>query len=199
MRIAQFALLAVAAIAFAGSPVAQAQTSNVAKPQKPIYGYVDLATLQFHPEVKPAVTPDSGLTLTSYWGTVAVVVTTTISSYTLKNLPAGYSVLCDLNISASAGGFTYLEVAASPATINGDTATCTMYVPYLWTGPSTAGFTFGGDYKVTASYAPGGDTQPLTDFNVFRQTQGVLYNTTGDTFSVPANGTTTVFHMTATM
>jgi hypothetical protein len=201
MRIFHLATVAAAGLALAGSTLAIAQSSNLVDKQDRVSGYVDLKTGVFHPGNEITATPEAAITFKNNAGTISVTIITTISADTAKVLPKGYTILCDVNVGTVSDGYTYSEVAAAPATVSGETATCTVNLPYSWTTPVVTGasFAFGGSYKVTASYAPGGVTQPLTDFNVIRQTTGPLYNTTGDTFPFPTTGTTTLFKLDATI
>jgi hypothetical protein len=108
-----------------------------------------------------------------------VTITTTISADTAKLLTKGSTILCDVDLDGWVDGFGYPEVSAILAKVSGDTATCTVNLPYSWTGPSGGSATsyyFSGAYKVTATYAPGGDTEPLTDYKVIRQVTRPLYH-----------------------
>jgi hypothetical protein len=201
MRIFHLAVVAAAGLVIAGNTAAIAQTSNLIEKQDRVSGYVDLRTGLFHAGGQSAPSPETAVTFKTNAGIISVTITTTISADTAKILPKGYTILCDLNVGTVSDGYTYSEVASAPATVSGDTATCTVNLPYSWTTAVTTGTTYayGGTYKVTASYAPGGDTQALTDFNVIRQTTGVLYNTTGNVFVFPTTGTTTTFKFDATI
>jgi hypothetical protein len=202
MRLSKLVAVAAAGIVLAGTAAAIAQSSNLIEKHDRVNGYVDPRTGVFHQDSQIAATPEaSALTFKTNAGIISVTITTTISADTAKILPKGYTILCDLNVATVSDGYTYSEVAAAPATVSGETATCTVNLPYSWTTPVVTGTTYyyGGTYKVTASYAPGGDTQALTDFNVIRQTTGVLYNTTGNVFAFPATGTATAFKLDATI
>jgi hypothetical protein len=201
MRISQLATIAAAGLVLAGGTLAIAQSSTLIEKQDRVNGYVDLRTGMFHAGNQGVASPEAAVTFKTNAGIISVTIITTISADTAKILPKGYTILCDLHVGTVSDGYTYSEVAAAPATVSGDTATCTVNLPYSWTTAVTTGTTYayGGTYKVTASYAPGGDTQALTDFNVIRQTTGVLYNTTGNVFVFPTTGTTTTFKFDATI
>jgi hypothetical protein len=194
MRISQLAAIALAGIALAGSAMSVAQSSNLIDRSEKVNGYVDLKTGLFHPATERAANPETTPTFKTFASTVEVVITATINAATAKEMPKGSTIICDVNLNGYAYDFVYSEVAASPATISGDTATCTVNVPYNWTGETggpAADYYFNGTYKLTASYAPGGATQPLTDFNVIRQTTGILHSSTGIVnFPLPATSTT---------
>jgi hypothetical protein len=167
-----------------------------------VYGYVDLRTGAFHPGRSQAdATPEATVTLKTFTGTIEAKITITISAATAAKMPKGSTILCDLQGTAFVDGSDYEEVAASSATISGDTATCTVNLPYSWTGNSagtSSSYYFDGTYKVTASYAPSA-TQPLTDFNVIRQTTGPLMKSGTSVIPIPADGTTTLFTVDATI
>jgi len=197
MRIFQSVALAVAGFVLGTSALAGAQSTDLTEKHSKVYGYVDLESGQFHPGHEVAATPETTPTLKTLTGVISTTFTIALSADTLKVLPKGYTILCDVDVTASVDGFAYAEVGSAAATVSGDTAKCTVNVPYIWVGPTTttaSAYNFTGTYKVTASYAPGGATQALTDFNVIRQTTGVLGAEKGtvETF-IPASGTTTSF------
>jgi hypothetical protein len=193
MRISHSIAIAVAGIALAGSAMAVAQSANLINKPDRINGYVDLKTGMFHPLPQVSATPETTPTFVTYSGHIEVVLNTTLAGTTLNSLPKGYTILCDVNLTGYVNDLVYEEVGASPATVSGNVASCTVNIPISWKGESGgSGYYFNGSYKVTASYAPGGATQALTDFNVIRQTTGVLNGAGGVVaFSIPSGGTTT--------
>jgi hypothetical protein len=198
MRISKFAAFAAVGLALAGSALAVAQSSGLTDRKDRVNGYVDLKTGAFHPQT--AASPNTGLTLQGFYGGIDVSISTAISADTLNALPKGYTILCDLSVNAYLNGLGYTEVASAPATVNGEVASCNVKMPYFWTGVgggTASQYYFDGSYKITVTYAPGGDTQPLTDANVIRQTTGSLYSTSGTSFPLPASGGTTSFKLDA--
>jgi hypothetical protein len=193
MRISHSLAIAVAGFALAGSAMAVAQSANlIDKPEK-INGYVDLKTGLFHPLPQVTAAPETTPTFVTYSGHIEVILNTTLAGSTLSSLPKGYTILCDVNLNGYVNNLVYEEVGSSPATVNGNIASCTVNIPISWKGEAGgSGYYFNGSYKVTASYAPGGATQPLTDFNVIRQTTGVLNGPGGIVaFTIPSGGVTT--------
>jgi hypothetical protein len=189
----QLAAVAAVGIALTASAAARAQSRD-SEPQGKVYGYVDLVTGLFHanPQVAPA--PETTGTLVTHTGTVEVTIKTTIDT----TLPKGAAILCDVTLDANVGGFLPTQVAASAATISGTTATCTVNVPYAFTGPSGASAVYGGTYKVTASYVAS-STQPLTDFNVIQQVTAPISAGTQTVIVLPADGTVTKYSFAATI
>lgn len=187
MRILQLAALGAAGLALCTGASAIAQSSNLLEQQDKAYGYVDLKTGQFHPNLTAEASPEATVVTKTLTGTINTVITTTIES----TLPKGATILCDVNVTALFDGLIYTEVASAPATISGTKATCTVKLPYSWTGPSGGAATtyvFGGTYKVTATSVPS-VTQAITDFNVIRQTGSNLTGTSSK--EIPASGTVT--------
>jgi len=193
MRILQLATLGVAGLALIAGASAIAQSSNLLEQpdkqdkQDKAYGYVDLKTGQFHPNLAAESSPEVTVVQKTLTGTINTVITTTIES----TLPKGTTILCDVDVTALFDGLILTEVASAPATISGTKATCTVKLPYSWTGPSggaATSYVFGGTYKVTAT-SVSAVTQAITDFNVVRQTTG---NLTGkSSLEIPATGTVT--------
>jgi hypothetical protein len=205
MRIPRI-LAALAGLTLMTGAAAYAQTQStgpIDQSTNRVYGYVDLRTGAFHPGRSQAdATPDSTVTLKTFTGTIEAKITITISSATAAKMPKGSTILCDLQSESFVDGSDYEEVAAAAATISGDTATCTVNLPYSWTGNSagtTSAYYFEGSYKITATYAPSA-TQPLTDYNIIRQTTGPLETSGAVTaIPIPASGTTTSFSIDATI
>jgi hypothetical protein len=195
MRILQLATLGVAGLALLTGASAIAQSSNLLDQQgkqdqqDKFYGYVDLKTGQFHPTLAAEASPEATVAQKTLTGTINTVITTTIES----TLPKGTTILCDVDVTTTFDGVIHTEVASAPATISGTKATCTVKLPYSWTGPSggaASSYVYGGTYKVTATSVPS-VTQPITDYNVLRQTTGNLTGATG--LVIPASGTVTTF------
>jgi hypothetical protein len=189
MRMMPFAAIGALGLALAASSSGMGQTSGDAEHKDRTYGYVDLKTGLFHPAVEAEVSPETTTTLKTYTGTFEATITTTIDS----TFPSGSTILCDMTVGGSVDGANYSEIASAPATISGTKATCTIKLPYSWTGPaggSTAAYAYSATYKVTASHVSS-STQPITDFNVLRQSGGNLLTTS--TAAIPATGAVTKF------
>jgi hypothetical protein len=189
MRIAHLAAIGATGLAFMVSASVIAQTSNLLQQKDKAYGYVDLKTGQFHAEADFEASPEATVTTKTYTGTIDTTIVTTIDS----TLTKGTTILCDVELTATLDGALFTEVASAPATISGTKATCTVKLPYSWTGPSggaATAYTYSGTYKVTASYVPSA-TQPITDFNVIRQTTGLL--TGVGVKAIPSTGTVTTY------
>ena len=166
-----------------------AQAGNLLEHKERTYGYVDLKTGAFHPVPEAEATPEATVTTKTYTGTFEVTIVSTIDS----TFPSGSAILCDVTVGVSVDGQSYSEIASAAATISGTKATCTVKLPYSWTGPSggpSAAYAYTASYKVTASHVSA-STQPITDFNVLRQTSGNLLTT--ETALIPLTGTTTKF------
>jgi hypothetical protein len=189
MRIAHLAAIGATGLAFMVSASLIAQTSNLLEQKDKTYGYVDLKIGQFHPEADIEASPETTVTTKTYTGTIDTTIATTIDS----TLPKGTTILCDVDVAALLDGVIFTEVASAPATVSGTKATCTVKLPYSWTGPSGGAattYTYTGTYKVTASYVPSA-TQPITDFNVIRQTTGYLTGSVAK--AIPTTGTVTTY------
>jgi hypothetical protein len=197
MRIFRSVAIAVAGIALAGSAMSVAQSSSVSGKPGRVYGYVDLKTGAFHPGTHAAATPGPSTSpvFKTYSGHIEVTISTTLAGTTYSSLPKGYVILCNVDLEGYVFGFGYTELGASQATVVGNVATCSVNIPVSWTGLAGGAATdyfFSGEYRVTASYPPGGGTQP-NDYIVFRETDGSLYSTTtGITeYPLPSGGATT--------
>jgi hypothetical protein len=98
-----------------------------------IPGYLNARTGTFRP--KPAsAAPDVTAKYTTYTGTFEFEFTITVDS----KIPSGQEIDCEANASVvdipTGGSFENVitEEASSIATIKGDTATCTVKIPYSW-------------------------------------------------------------------
>ncbi len=198
MQRIHLAITAALGVALCASATCRAQSADVAVNQGKVYGYVDLKTGTFHQIVAEEAAPET-ITGTTVTGTLDV----TISIKIVSTLPKGTTILCDADVSATSSASSpaflenYTEVAASPATISGSTASCVVKMPYSWVvAPTTSkpSNTYQGTYKVTATSVPSA-TQPITDFNVVRQATGIFANTT----VIPSTGTTSSFTVSATI
>lgn len=195
MHIPRIAASALAGLALMAGFAAYGQSTTPQSGRS--YGYVDLKTGVFHPGKSEA---DTNTVTTPvfqhYTGSIEAEFSITIAPNTLAKMPTGSSIVCTLDIEAIVGGVSYTEVDSTIATISGDTATCTVTLPYNWlgeTGEATSDYYFYGDYKITAINASA-TTEALTDYNIVRESEGELVTTTGlFQVPIPANGTVTTY------
>jgi len=112
-----------------------------------IPGYLNPKTGAFRP--KPATaTPDVTAKYTTYTGTLEFEFTITVDS----KIPSGQEVDCEATAELvdvpTSGSFENVisEEASAIATVKGDTATCTVKIPYSWSLAS------GAEDSVSLSY-----------------------------------------------
>lgn len=205
MRISRI-LHTLAGLALIAGTAAYAQSrsaESIGQNNNRAYGYVDLTTGAFHPGPSPAVaTPDVVFIPKNFAGLIAARITITISNETQAQMPLGSTILCGLATNAYVDGLIYNDTATSTATILGNTASCTVNLPYSWHGTSggpTTAYYFDGSYKITVLNT-GQSTQPITDYNIIRQTSGPLVGVGGITeISILTSGTADIFPIDATI
>ena len=195
--------VALVGLALATNGLLCAQSNPAPGTNNRIYGYVNLLTGLFHPAASEMPDATTSVPLKTFTGTLEMSMTIALSPTAQKAMPKGSTIQCSLTVGASIDEYGHTEVAQSTATVNGDKATCTVTMAYSWTGngtgPATA-YSFSGTYQVTATYASGGPSQPLTQFNVIRQTNGAILNSQNNLFwPIPRNGTVTEFSVDATL
>ncbi len=155
------AALASGGLAVCAGP-ALAQSPTVA-------GTLNLRTGQF--QIRPSTLPQVATTL--YTGTFDVTINITIASA----IPSAQAIMCNASITATDSTYAQHDEDASVLAVRtGNTAVCTLVVPYAWALGSTPTYTFGWQLSSTAS---AGVPQRLSGF----------YPATG--VAVPAKGATT--------
>ena len=189
--------IALAAVVMCGvvtSPITStAQSACAVSPQKHVLGYQDPQTGAFRPLLHEV--PDANAVAVT--GTIKLTLTITIKSV----FPAGSKLTyaCGAGLLESSVNLTtdtatlYEEEASSVATVNGNTATCTLTIPYSWIVPAaspTVDTTFTGSYSVNVINNDGTATS-----TVLRSTLGYFLSQT----TVPASGTTTTAAVSVTL
>jgi hypothetical protein len=208
MRIFSIAALAVLTLGagFAASVPACAQSDDdeavihVSQPKK-VFGYQDPVTGEFHALGRNHMPVPDATTTPAFTGTLEVVVKITLKTA----LPTGGSIGCSTSFVAASfsataptGANTYEESASAAATVSGTTATCTLKIPYSWVlaAPSTtvqdslSGSVTVEMYKSVSSTNPSVILTGLVRSN----SQNVV-----SASKFPANGTTTVYNINATL
>lgn len=171
-------------------PSAHSQEGTAAAQKVP--GFLDPGTGQFTAVTGQHVVPETSTTLFST-GTIELRITINLVS----EFPRGTSIACGMNVNVMAQNTTdgavgqWLETATSQASMNGPTATCTVIIPYYWLLPRPAQDeirTLNGRFTVTAS-------EPGFTPRVLRSTDQPFLSTT----TIPANNTTSSYHVNATL
>jgi hypothetical protein len=157
-----------------------------------IPGYLNPKTGAFRP--KPATaTPDATAKYTTYTGTFEFEFTITVES----KIPSGQEIDCEATSELvdipTSGSFENVisEQASAIATVKGDTATCTVKIPYSWSLAS------GAEDSVSLTYAlaivPTSITNETDAVPVRRSSQYLA------PITVPKTGTTTTKIIEATI
>jgi len=170
-------LLAVGCI----SPHVGAQTTN----GKGVAGYLNPSTGVFSPIVRRVDAAAVPMVAAASTGTLKYVMTITLKSGISTSTPivcTGYASVRDSDFSSEV---SYTEVKSVAATRSGNSATCTVAIPYAWTLPSAAGSTVGLSYTVSAG---------TDQASGYRFQQGTL-----DSITVPATGATTTRNIAVTL
>jgi hypothetical protein len=177
--------LLVAGSVIAASAMAQsAAGGNAARPLG-VAGYLNTTTGVFTPiarRVDAGVTP---LAATAVSGTLKFVMTITLKSGVSADSPivcTGFASVRDSDFSSEV---SYNETKAIVAIRNGNSATCSVAIPYSWSLPNAAGSSVSLSYSVSAGSETG---------TTLRHHMGTL-----DSISVPATGTTTTRNLAVTL
>ena len=156
--------------------------SQEAKPVSPnrILGYLDSSTGAFRSIVQMEDFDSNSLAATSpQTGTIVVNFTITIKSVIPATAPINCSVEATVT-EVSAGGVNIISDGATvAATRTGNTAKCTVTIPYSWMVSNTATARLSLNYSLVAS-------RPGTTGLLNRTSIGTIA-----TIPVPANGATT--------
>ncbi|HKV09090.1 MAG TPA: hypothetical protein VJ725_13185 [Thermoanaerobaculia bacterium] len=144
-------------------------------------GYFDYSTGAFRP-VGQMGEFDSEVEKADNAGTIIVNITITIKSAIPATSPISCGVLASVtDINISTGGINIISEAATvTATRTGNTAKCTVTMPYSWTGLNPASAKLNLIYNLSM-----GKATATTGLQV-RVSSGTIAN-----ISVPANGSTT--------
>jgi hypothetical protein len=150
---------------------------------KRTFGYIDGKTGIFHPLNRTPLSAEAAAAITPTTGTFVFNVTIAVSSA----LPTSAVISCSVfgGVDDAAGDFT--NFVETTATRKGNTATCTVTVPYEWDLEDASKDIVDLDLEIdaTASSATGGYEE---DFDA-----------PAITMAVPANGTTTTKTITTTI
>jgi hypothetical protein len=155
--------------------------SQEAKPVSPnrILGYFDYSNRAFQPIVQMEDFDFSLLAATPQTGTVVVNFTITIKSVIPATTPIACSVEATVTEVSAAGVNIISDGATVAATRTGNTAKCTVTIPYSWMVSNSATARLGLNYNLVAS-------KPGTTGLLSRSSIGTIAN-----IPVPANGATT--------
>lgn len=161
------------------------QTAESAQPQR-VFGYVDSATGNFHPLNRKPLSQDARATLTPTTGKFVVNVTIDVSSA----LPTTAIIDCEVDAEVkdtTSGDFG--DVVFATATRTGNTATCTLNLPYSWDLANASSDLVSVNLKVGAGVLGTANTPLYTE----------TFTAPVTTIKVPANGTTTTENVTTTI
>lgn len=117
------------------SQVVLGHEANSARTATPIVGYLDRATGTFHPIAQTEdFDSESVASINPQAGTVVVNITMTIRSGISTSSPITCHVSTSVfEVSLTTGAFNFrFEDSATTATRNGNTARCTVTIPYSW-------------------------------------------------------------------
>jgi hypothetical protein len=167
-------------IALGGSALAQ----NT--PNKRTFGYIDGKTGIFHPLNRTPLSEEAAAAITPTTGTFVYSVTITVSSA----LPTTATITCDLSGGTDdlVSGVYSNEVEVT-AKRTGNTATCTLTMPYSWDLADASKDTVELDLGITATNGSFGSAGYYFEEFIAPAT----------TSAVPKTGTTTTKSVTATI
>jgi hypothetical protein len=172
-------ILALAAVS------AYAQDTESAKPQR-IFGYVDSKTGNFHALNRTLPSEEARAAITPTTGKFVVNVTIQVSSA----LPTNAVIACVVSAGVddtTSGAFANVVIAS--ATRSGNTATCTLNMPYSWDLANASKDMVSLELEVGADVGKAGSNS----------LSGESFKSPLMTLKVPATGTTTTQNVTTTI
>ena len=166
--------------------VAGGFAQNTETQKKPVFGYMNPKTGVFHSLSRPALSADAAAAIVPSTGTFVFSVTIAVSSALPTTATIGCSVFGGVEDTTSGG---YENDASTTAKRAGNTATCTLTLPYSWDLANAAKDTVEFDLEVSASSGTiGSDDYYTEDFVAPAVTS-----------KVPSNGTTTTEKISTTI
>jgi hypothetical protein len=155
-------------------------------PNKRTFGYIDGKTGIFHPLNRTPLSEEAAAAITPTTGTYVYNVTITVSSA----LPTTATIICNLSggVDDPVSGVYSNEVEVT-AKRTGNTATCTLTMPYSWDLASPTKDTVELDLGITATSGSFGSAGYYFE----------EFIAPGTTSTVPKTGTTTTQNVTATI
>jgi len=144
-----------------------------------VLGYFDYSTGAFRPVVQTEDFDYSLVAANSVAGTIVVNFTITIKSVIPATTPIACSVEATVTEVSASGVNIISDGATVAATRTGNTAKCTVTIPYSWMVSNSAAARLGLGYNLVAS-------KPGTTGLLSRSSIGTIAN-----IPVPANGATT--------
>jgi hypothetical protein len=154
-------------------------------PNKRTFGYIDGKTGIFHPLDRTPLSEEAAAAITPTTGPFVYNVTITVSSA----LPTTATITCNVSGGVSEGESAYANDVGVTAKRTGNTATCTLTMPYSWDLAEPTKDTVEFDLDITATNGSFGTASYYyEDFTVPVTTS-----------TVPKTGTTTTQNVSATI